>query len=246
MQSVVIIVDTSLSTTAAPGGKPLFEDIKAKSAALVNRLPAGSEILVLPTVNAAPRGDPSAPSSPPAGFTENARAARRAIAILEPNDLPADFTGALARARIALANAAFETRNIFVVTDGQTFGWPETTRKATRDAPGPSGPEVPAQDSRQRPRVGPKIGVSVVPVGPQENLQNLGIVAVNATPALDVGPRQQRFEVNVRNFGNQPAASIDVLFERDGRTLARGTIQVPAQETVKKTFIFSLPRTPPM
>ncbi|HEU4642781.1 MAG TPA: BatA domain-containing protein [Gemmatimonadaceae bacterium] len=109
--ALAIVLDNSLSTSAIVGGKPVFDDLRARARDVVGRASA-TDRLWLVTADGVVRGGTRG-------------ALLGAIDHAEPLAGAGDPAGAAARASALVSSAGLPEREIVILTDGQATAWPE-------------------------------------------------------------------------------------------------------------------------
>src|SRR6185436_16691316 len=114
-QSAVILLDDSASLRRARGGGALFDVAKDKARSLARQFPSDSEVaVVLSSVGS---------NAPLAELNPERSRVLQAIEAVSCSARPADFTAAMRRAALILANSPRQKRRIFLITDLQSAGW---------------------------------------------------------------------------------------------------------------------------
>ena len=127
-------------------------------------------------------------------------------------------TSALARAAAILSGASLPLRRVYLISDLAAHGF---------------APKAP------RPFEAGEVGLTVLPVG-QAPLANDAVVSVTVTPSSDRGLRRLRVNARVRSDARAShTRTVSLSFE--GRTVARGVIDLPRDGAVDKIFEYVVP-----
>ncbi len=214
-QSAAIILDDSASMQrrrGAIGSGTVFESARARARSLLENMAPQSDVaLVLGSEGArAPVAEPS--TDRPrllAALDETTGTARRG-----------DLTAALARAAQILQSGAHAEKRIYLVTDLQASGF---SPDATAPLPTPSGP----------------IAVTILPVGanPGDPWENRAVMDVGAEPAPEAGAQGVAVVAEIANFSRRPVSHLGVTLRLDGTEVARGFVDIPPGERVRKKFL---------
>ena len=210
-QSAVIVIDDSMSMSAARRGQSLLDAAKVRARRLVDALGPDADVALL----LASRGG-GAPV--PQLSADHARVSR-AIADVRPTYRPTDITAALKRAAQLLATAAHPQRRVYLVSDLAAHGFASEAPWAAG-----RGPELVPVD-----------------VTDGESVANRAIVDFKTEPAPHLGPRGVRVSVEVANFGDQPLKELAVTLRVDGKPVSKGLLDVPAHGRAVKRFFHVLP-----
>ncbi|MCS6912154.1 MAG: BatA domain-containing protein [Myxococcota bacterium] len=144
----------------------------------------------------------------------------RALSAVTPSYRPADLPGAMRRAAQILQGAQRRGRRIYLLS-----------HLSARSL---------------EPGLAPPPGVEVVPVDVAEGqpLPNRAVVDLHVEPAPSLGPAGVRIQAEVYNAADQPVRDLPVTLLVDGRPVARGLLDLPAQGRAVKRFYHVLSRPP--
>lgn len=136
---------------------------------------------------------------------------------LAPTSRPADTSRALARAAQLLAASSHAKKTVYLISlVAKTGVRPD-------EAPwGEDGPELVVVDLRPA------------------AMPNVAITQLRATPEPGAGSRSIAFDAEVANFGEAPA-KVDLSLSIANRIVARGTLELAANERRTKRFLAALP-----
>ena len=210
-QAAVIVLDDSASMGRKVGMGTLFQLAKDRATELVRHIPSDSEVAFLVTRSGA---------IPRIGVLEPDRT--RVLATLAKADCssrPADFSAAMQQATAILARSNRAHRRIYVFTDMQATGWEDGAGLA-----GENLPEVIMDD-----------------VSGKAPAHNRAVVNLEVSQAPEAGPSGIAVTAEIASFSPQSAPSLPVSFLVDGKTIARGTIEIPANGRARKRFLHAFP-----
>lgn len=212
-QSAVIVLDDSASMQrpARFGGGTLFDTARARARALVQQLPAGSQLAL--TVASA-EAQPAI-----AQLTGDRQRVLEALDAIAPSARAADFTTTLQRAAVILASALHDERRIFVISDLQAAGWER-------------GSGLPA-------RGGPAI--ALIDVSDGRSLPNRAVIDVTAEAASDAGPTGIAVSAEVADWGARAREQVPLTVRVDGAAIAKGFVDLVPGGRARKRFLYALP-----
>lgn len=227
----IVLLDDSLSMQARGGGRSSLETAKSAVIKLVRGLVAEGRQDTLTVLVTSQPEDPLYQGVPLNEEILDEVVAR--IEQLSAVDVPADYQAALDAIQAHLEKPSEVNRALYIISDLRSRDW------------------TPAADSESSPAVAARLakmsaglaGCVVLDVGTQET-GNLAVTAVESSDKVLVSGVPARFEVTVHNFGEQPAAHLEVRFQPEGsiamiQPLDR--IAPGGSETVPFTFTFALP-----
>ncbi|MGE5184667.1 MAG: BatA domain-containing protein [Acidobacteriota bacterium] len=153
----------------------------------------------------------------PSELTRDHVKLRDQLLALEPSARPADTTRALARAAQLLASSSHSRKTVYLISLMAKTGF-------HGDEPpwGPSGPALVPIDLRP-----PK-------------LPNVAVTALRVDPDQGEGSRGMAFDAEVSNFSDA-TAKVELSLAIGDRVVARGLLDVPANEKKTKRFLAVLP-----
>lgn len=184
--AAVIVLDDSMSTRAqASVAESVFDRLRARALATVERLPPESRVAVVAT------GYPA--RAVVRQLTKDRAAVLDAIRRLPHRPRRDDVSRALALADTLLAGSDLTDRRVLVLTDMQASGWGQITSPwQSTGAPGNATAN----------RAGPPVRVRVDRVLPQSS-ENVAIADAVAQSQADRGPDQVRLDVTVQHSGSK-------------------------------------------
>ena len=185
--AAVIVLDDSMSTGAqASASETVFERLRTRALATVERLPPESRVAVVAS------GYPARPVV--RQLTKDRAAVLDAIRRLAHRPRKDDAARALSLADTLLAGSDLDDRRVLVLTDMQASGWAHVTS--------PWAPSL-ASGGTASQRAGAPVRVRLDRVLPQ-NVENVAIADAVAQPQTDRGPDQVRLDVTVQHSGTKP------------------------------------------
>ncbi|HXU83712.1 MAG TPA: BatA and WFA domain-containing protein [Polyangia bacterium] len=209
-QSAVILLDDSASLRRARGGGALFDVAKDKARSLARQFPSDSEVaVVLSSVGS---------NAPLAELNPERSRVLQAIEAVSCSARPADFTAAMRRAALILANSPRQKRRIFLITDLQSAGWEDGA-----GLPESNPPEV--------------VVLDVAPAA----WENRAVVEVKADPAPEGGPGGVAVTAEMADFSTGGVTGLGVALKIDGQVVSKGFVDIPAGGRAKKRFLHTLP-----
>ena len=174
--AAVIVLDDSMSTRARTGGsETVFDRLRARALATVERLPAGSKVAVVAS------GYPARLLT--RQLTGDRSAVLDAIRLLPHHPRKDDAARALLLADNVLQGADLDDRRLLVLTDLQASGW--------------QGVALPPQG-----RAAVPVRLRVDRTEPMSR-ENAAIVDAVVQPQSDRGPDQVRLDVTVQHYGER-------------------------------------------
>ena len=194
----VVLVDNSLSMSYQKPDGILLDDAKAKAKELIEGLPSGSVISVLPTCG------------PASGVNYEAYARREdaleALAAIQPVDCAARSGQVIDRALEACRRTmSMAGRRIFLVTDQQVANWSADAEK---------------EHLKQLP-----CPMQVVQVAPDQ-IENVWVADVQLRDGVANAQCPAVFIATIGYQGGEPRKGIPVVLKVDGRQVASQTIDL--------------------
>lgn len=216
-QSAVVVLDDSLSMRYQTSGGPLgAETLFSQAKKRAARL---FEALG-PNAEAALVLGSRGNAAPVPELTGDRARLFSALSALQPSYRATDLGGALKRAAQILQTVRRPQRRIYLVTDGAAHAL-----DASVTAP-------------------PDTEVSVLDVAGDRPLPNHAVVDVRSDAAPSLGTRAVRVTAEVANFGDQPLRELPITLVADGKSVAKGLMDVPARGRAVKRFYHILQGRP--
>lgn len=218
----VIVLDNTFSMGVVAGRRTYFERAQRRASAFLSDLPreaTAALLLVAPLPE--PGGAPQAnkgDDSERAELTFDHAEVERGIRSVKATDRAGDVEAAVRRADQLVALSPLPRKRIVVLTDLARHGFAGRT---ARSAP------LRLQSGAQ---------LVVHDVGRGEVIANRAVVALDVVPAADLGSGGHRVTARIANFGGEAVRGLPVLLRVDGRTVARGTVDLAPGETRAKVF----------
>lgn len=210
-ESAVIVVDDSRSMRWRAGGKSLFDAAIGKARAIVDGMGRDSEAAILLTS--------SGSQAPQGELTPDRTRLRAALAAIQPSERVGDSTAALRRAGAILAGAPRPERRVYLVSDLAAHG-------LAADPPWGGSAEAPE--------------LTLVDAAGGRALANRAVVGLAIESAPQLGPRGLRIDAEVANFSGEAVKELEVTLRVDGRAVAKGLLDLPAQGRGTKRFFHAL------
>ncbi len=222
-ESAVIVIDDSRSMGAQRGAGTLFDEARRRAQKLVDGLGRDSEAAIVAVATSENGFSGGTPERGPAGdgfskgsselSVDRARL-RRQLAELRPTHRAGDVTGALRRAAAILAAATRGERRVYLFSDMAAHGF-------SSEPPWPPG--------------GPTL--MAVDVTDGEPIDNRAVIDLRVESAPELGPHGVRVDATVANFGHEPVKDLPITLRVDGRSVAKGLLEIPpGGRTVKRFF----------
>jgi hypothetical protein len=205
-QSAVIVLDDSLSMSAKRDGQTLLTLAKARAHKILDGMGHDAEVALLLGSRAG--------EAPVAQLSSDRTRLGSAIAAVRPSNRATDLTTALKRAAQILETASHPLRRVYLISDLAAHGF---------------GSEEPWAAGR-----GPELVPIDVTDG--ETVPNHAITDVKTEPAPHLGPRAMRISVEIANFAAAPLKNVPVTLVVDGKAVAKGLVDLPANGRVSKRF----------
>lgn len=210
-QSAVVLLDDSASMRRTRAGNTMFERAQDRALELLRQFPSDSEAAVL----LASAGS----TAPVAELTPERSRLVEAVERITPSARPADFTGAMRRAALALSSSPRAKRRIFVITDLQATGWEEGT-----GLPEQGAPEVVLLDTAA-----------------DAAWDNRAVVDVKVEPAPEAGAGGVAVTAEIADFSAGGVASLGVTLKRNGAMVAKSFVQLAPGGRARKRFVDTIP-----
>ena len=212
-QSAVLLIDDSASMRrrAGSGGETVFEIARSRARAVVEQMPAESELaLVLASEGS---------SAPIAELSSDRSRVLAAVDNLGASARRADFAGGLHKAHQVLSGSPRPARVIYVLTDLQATGW-EDVGAGDKAAAGTD--------------------IVVLDASGGAAWENRAVTELSAEPALEEGPQGIAVVAEIANFAAEPAKGLGITLRLDNVEVARGFVDVPATGRARKRFVHSV------
>jgi hypothetical protein len=211
--ATILLLDASGSMGYRRGSTTLFGRAQELADDRLSGLSAEESVSV--QVCAHRRPPPSAPSL-------DHGAGRAAIDAARVSQEPADLNGCIAAAMQILAESPLPSRRIVIFTDLTAADW-NLSAAVAETSPG-------VHTDR------PEIELVDVSDAPMPNL-SVGDLVIEPAPAI--GPRAYQFSFVVRNVSDHPVQNLPVSLRSEGKILARGFCDIPAQGSQRKVLAAS-------
>ncbi|HEX2574553.1 MAG TPA: BatA domain-containing protein [Polyangia bacterium] len=213
-ESAVIVLDDTRSMSYRQEGTRWFDRARVEARRILTGMGHGSEVaLLLVSRGAAPLQQELT--------TDRVRVAQM-VAKTEVTHAAGDLGAALKRAAAILAGGHHRVRRVYLVSDLAAHGVGDDLAGlwgAPGDKESPSLVPVDVTGGGERP--------------------NRAVVGVHTEAAPELGPRGVRLVAEIANFSPQPLAGVPVTLMIDGKAVAKGLVDVPAQGRVQKRFAHS-------
>lgn len=211
--ALVVVLDDSLSMQLRDDkGVAVFERARRMALAEIDRLRPGDAVAVVLT------GAPV--RTPMAEMTFDASRAKRILENATPTFRRGDLPGAVRRAAEILEENPLPQQEIAVVTDLS---------------------EKPASDPGGASAIARGVGLRILDASRGIQRANTAVIEVSVAPSPEGVSRELVITAKIANHSPKPIRGIDVILAFEGVEAARGTVDIPPREVVKKEFVHRFP-----
>ena len=220
---LVLVLDSSFSTTYGGGETSDFENIRRTALSLIDTLRQGDTVLVIIA------GDTARPLSSDPSF--ELQRTKQLVVTLQPQPRPANLLRAAEEAGAWLPKLRNPNHEVYIITDGASHGW-STDRAADWE-------RVAAVFAKRQ----PKPTVRILTVGAAER-SNLAIVDLNVQPRIVAASNTARITGCIANYSGS-ARDISAALSLDGIQKATKDAHLEPSETATVTFNIQFPEPGP-
>lgn len=217
-QSAVLVLDDSLSMRylAPSGAGPLSAGSRRGESLFARAKKRATRLIeaLPPSADVALVLGSRGNAAPQAELTQDRARLFSVLSGLSPSLRAGDLPGGVRRAAQILTTVRHSARHIYLLTDGSA-----QALQGIR----------PLSDTE----------LSVVDVSDGQPLSNRGIVDIRSEPAPGGSGQGLRISIEVANFSEAPIKEITATLSVDGKAIASGLLDVPANGRVVKRFLHS-------
>ncbi len=208
--SVVILLDDSASMGDGAPSSPLGQ-VKAAAKSLLEALPRGSEVTVIPITD---------PDAPIIALTTDLPSAAQKITLRAAQPAAARITDSLDAAATLLSRSHHARRHLAILSDFQASNWPDAAAEA----------RLQTLQRIQSQTIQPSVSIlqASATTTPNTAVESLDF------SRLPVGPNQKlKFVATLRNYDTNARNGVQVVWKVDGHTVTSARVDIPQSQSTQ-------------